>query len=431
MSLSSHRRWTLESLVRETMRLGLHRDRCHALQLRLLQVLPDDPEVNTLVTERIEVERSKEITSPDPFRATNPLKADAPSGSLAVGRIKHSDEPYRIDPDFLTNNTLIVGRPGGGKTNLILWFLIQLIALGVCVVVFDRKRDYAALSALPGFRYWLFEDSYVNFIEPVPGEVPEHWFNILPQILAGEIIILLPSRTVFAEAELKLAKRMQSQTSGIWPTLKDIHEYVTELRYPAYTQSAKYRDNILNRTQGMLQVFGDHVCSRRRLNWSIYGNSSWAISLDNLPTDYQNIYISVAVAKLLRYRMLNNLRSGKLTHLFVFDEASTIFRKQHENQEGTYMLMDYLAKCREFGIGFLIATQTLSGLAESVIANTGFKYMIGGCGLGSDYEQFAKAIGLNFEQTQFSRQLTQPGTAVVKDPRYPHPFTIEVPLVAQ
>jgi hypothetical protein len=117
--------------------------------------------------------------------------------------------------------------------------------------------------------------------------------------------------------------------------------------------------------------------------------------------------------------------------LFVFDEASTMFKKSHEAGESTYVLTDALSKCREFGIGFIIGTQTLSGLADSVLANTATKTLIGGGGLGTDYDSFASATGMTREQKEFLKQRTSPGQACVKDPRYPFPFTLEVTRIVE
>ena len=142
------------------------------------------------------------------------------------------------------------------------------------------------------------------------------------------------------------------------------------------------------------------------------------------------MFIGVGVGKVLSYRMTHNMRSNQLVDLFVFDEGQTMFKKWHEVREGTYLLTDYLAQAREFGIGFIIGTQTLSNLADSVLANTAIKVLAGGAGLGSDYDVFASATGLTPEQKDFLKRLTMPGMACARDPRYPHAFTLEVPRIA-
>ena len=120
-----------------------------------------------------------------------------------------------------------------------------------------------------------------------------------------------------------------------------------------------------------------------------------------------------------------------MIEFFVFDEASTMFKRSHEASETTYVLTDFLAKCREFEIGFLVATQTLSNLADSVLANTATKILVGGAGLGHDYDIFVSAIGLTREQKEFLKQRTRPGQACAKDPRYALSFTLEVPRIVE
>jgi len=115
--------------------------------------------------------------------------------------------------------------------------------------------------------------------------------------------------------------------------------------------------------------------------------------------------------------------------IIVLDEAYPMFQKSHEFKDSTYLLLDYLAKSREFGIGFIIGTQSLN-LADMALANTGIKIMVGGFGLGSDYAAFASATGMTIEQSEFIKRLTLPGQACAKDFRYPHPFTLEVPKIA-
>jgi DNA helicase HerA-like ATPase len=119
-----------------------------------------------------------------------------------------------------------------------------------------------------------------------------------------------------------------------------------------------------------------------------------------------------------------------LTDLFVFDEAASIFRKWYEDRGGTYLLTDYLAQSREFGIGFIISTQNLSNLADTILSNSATKIMVGGAGLGRDYDIFGSAIGLTSEQKEHLKALKSPGVACISDSRYPHPFLLEVPKIA-
>ena len=295
--------------------------------------------------------------------------------------------------------------------------------------IFDRKLDYACLLTYPNFNYWTLVNYLDNWLAPANGVNFIRWLPILAEILGNYLDIRVAARTLFASAALYLWKGRFAGNQMIFPTLRDVRDYIAELRYHPMSHLARYKETLLNRLDGMLAIYGDNICSSRRLNWNEYINSNWAISLDGIPTDYQNLFITVTIAKIFSFVMAENLRSQNLKILFVFDEASTMFKKWHETGEHTYLLTDYLAKSREFGIGFIIGTQTLSNMADSVLANTGIKVLVGGAGLGSDYDVFASATGLTREQKEFLKQRTLPGMACVKDPRYPYPFIMEVPKI--
>jgi hypothetical protein len=296
---------------------------------------------------------------------------------------------------------------------------------------FDRKLEYHPLAVFAGFTYWLLSDYYTNWMEPPPGVSYRMWFASLGEMLGNYLDIRVAARGLFLSIALQLCDELQSTVTGIYPTLEDVLNFAKKRKkHPMISHLARYCETLTNRIEGLLNIFGDHICSRRRLDWNAYVSSDWAISLDGTPTDYQNLFMTVDIGKLLMYRIANNMRSDQLEILIVFDEASTIFKKWYEDREGTYLLSDYLAKSREFGVGFIIGTQSLSGLADSVLANTGTKILVGGAGAGTDYNIFASATGATLEQREFLKQLTQPGIACCKDPRYPHPFTIKVPRIA-
>ncbi len=276
------------------------------------------------------------------------------------------------------------------------------------------------------FVYLLMADFYTNWIMPPLGMPLRPWINILGEIMGNFLDIRIAGRSMVADKILWLCQERNSEVTGIYPTLQELHRLLTNLTIPMPSHEARYRETVVNRLQGLFAAFGDHICSRRLMNWNAYINGDWAISLAGIPTDLQNLFISVEVARILLYRIHNNLRSRELAGLFVFDEASSIFKKWHENAEGTYLLTDYLAQAREFGLGFLISTQTISNLASSVLANTSIKVMVGGAGLGTDYDVFASSVGLTPEQKEFLKHNSTPGFACAKDPRYQFAFTLEV-----
>ncbi len=418
-------------LQRRCHETGCDRDPWVAAALKCLKNNPNDPQMLEVVIEAFAACELADAVSPDPFRATNPVSIKDLQGTIGLGFVPPFGLPWMITPEMLTTHVLVTGRSGGGKTTIILLLLIQLLQLGFRIKIFDRKLDFAALVAFENFVYWKLDHFYTNWLTPPPGISFRTWINQFFEIFGNYEDIRVATRGLLAEKTLWVYDGMRQAGSKQYPTLKDVYRVIKSIKYPMLSHNSRYQESILNRLDGLFAVFGDHICSHRQLDWKAYLEADWAISLNGIPSDFQNLFITVEIAKIYQYRVAHNLRSHSLSDLLVFDEASTMFTKFREVREGTYVLTDLLAKSREWGMGFVIGTQTLSGLADSVMANTAIKIMVGGAGLREDYDAYAGATGMTPTQKEFLKRLTIPGQACARDPRYPHPFTLEVPNVVK
>ena len=115
------------NLLIRSRKLGLHRHPIHCAQLRFLEVDPTDTEMLEIVQESLAQAELDQILNPDPFRATNPVSGSELPGTIGIGLIPPAGVPWLILPEALTNHLLIAGRTGGGKTNLILLILAQIL----------------------------------------------------------------------------------------------------------------------------------------------------------------------------------------------------------------------------------------------------------------------------------------------------------------
>lgn len=114
-------------LMKRIQPTGLLRDQRFARLLNLLNVDPDDAEVREIVGERLQEVEMQQLLAPDPFRATNPINQADFDGSIILGRVPPNDVIWRIQPGQLTSHCLLIGKSGGGKTNVILLILAQLL----------------------------------------------------------------------------------------------------------------------------------------------------------------------------------------------------------------------------------------------------------------------------------------------------------------
>lgn len=297
-------------VVKRAQMLGLDRYPRFCTYLKHYVINPRDTEIRQILDEMIRGAELHNLQDLDLFRRTNPLLCDDLTGTIGLGFIPPQNVPWLIPPALLTSSMLVTGRSGGGKTNLILLMSYQLLQNRLATVkFFDRKMDYACLSRFPDFVYWMLEDHYTNWIEPPPGVHFRKWIPTLFEIFANYGDIRIAGRNLLTNATLWLCKERNSTDTGTYPTLKDVLNVIRHRKYPIQSHQARYKETVINRISGLLDIFGDHVCSHKRLNWKTFANSSWAISLDGIPTDYQNLFITVTSAKLLRHRMAKNQRS--------------------------------------------------------------------------------------------------------------------------
>lgn len=296
-------------LISKSINLGLSRDPLHASLMQFLDLNPSDKAVYELLCERVENEERIQLYNNDPFRATNPILPNCFQGNIALGYILPKFIPWVVDPLILTNGFLACGRTGGGKTNLFLLVLSQILSQNLCnVKIFDRKLDYACLSIFQNFHYWSFKDYFVNWLEPPPGLSYRKWLSILFEIFANYLDVRIAGRNLLIDASLWLGNQRNSEQSGIYPTLIDVRNVIKSKKYPFQSHLARYQETIINRLTGLIDIYGDHICSNRKLDWDKYINSSWAISLDGLPTDMQNLMIAVTLGKILSHKMATNKR---------------------------------------------------------------------------------------------------------------------------
>jgi hypothetical protein len=301
------------------------------------------------------------------------------------------------------------------------------------LMVMDRKEDFKGLAAYyPDFVFFHWRDFYDNPLRPSTDDDPSTWFPYFLELCSNYFDFRVASRNLMGKRLSLLYERSGYNKNRIHcPTPKDLYTDIDEQRFPLISNWARQRETVLDRLQGWLTIFGDNISSRRYADWERLSEIDFGISLMGLPTDYANFYISVLVAKLLYLRIKKGPRTPKLRNLIVVDECAPVFRRVTEtrSEAGPPILADLLVQSREFGVGFLLATQSLVDLSYVAQANCARKVLVGGFGLGLDWEIFASSVGLDNEKKEFVKRSMKPGDAFASDPRYPYAFSLKVPYL--
>ncbi|MCP4603466.1 MAG: ATP-binding protein [Proteobacteria bacterium] len=287
------------------------------------------------------------------------------------------------------------------------------------IIIFDRKQDFYELALDFRFLYFLLEDFMDNWCAPPDGIISRLWFNVLAEILATSFELRVAAQGMLVDILCYLGTNMAPD----YPTLRDVMRRLYAVANEGKGSQREIAARLYHRLSSLISVVGDAAASKQRPDWQYLMKLDWSLSLAGLASSTQSLCITIYFAKVLLYRICNNLRTDKLETLIVLDEASMIFPKTATKK--TSILLDYFQQARAFGIGVIFASQSMN-LADEIFANTAIKVAVGGFGHGADYEAFGSAVGLSRGQRDFMRTISQPGSAVVKDVRHPHPFTVQI-----
>jgi len=299
----------VQQIVKKSIKFGIHRNPRQAQYLRFLEINPNDTQLRQLANELINNEENVHLYNSDPFRATNPILVNQFVGNIGIGIVPPAMIHWLIDEVSLLNHLLVSGRSFGGKSSLVLLVLYQILLKKLAYIkIFDRKGDYACLTIFPDFHYWCFKDYFTNWLEPPPGINYRKWLSMLFELFANYLDIRIAGRNLLLNTALWLGRERNSESTRIYPTLRDVQNAIKNKKYPFQSHLARYQETVLNRVTGLIDQYGDQICSNRKLNWTKYLNSSWAISVEGLPTDMQNLVIAVTVGKILNHKMSTNQR---------------------------------------------------------------------------------------------------------------------------
>jgi hypothetical protein len=292
--------------------------------------------------------------------------------------------------------------------------------------IYDRKEDYKVLVKDPDFVYIPWQLFYDNPLKPPPNYGPEIWASYFTEIWGNVFGVFVGTRTFIQDKMIYLYKKYGYKGGDSpCPTPVDLLNLFMSLNYPLLSRFARYLESAINEFRGTVGILGDAVSGKYQVRYERLAEVSFGISLLGLPTEFQNLIISWTAAKMMLY-MMSLGRGGGLKKLIVLDECRPLFKKFWE-QKGNYVLTELLVMSREFRLGWCLGSQSLD-LAQSVLANTSTKILVGGLGSGTDYDVFARGAGLSIGQMEQLKTRKLPGQSCISRPDYPFAFLFDAPL---
>jgi len=334
--------------------------------------------------------------------------------------------PFGLTSQDLLQHTVIAGRSGSGKSNLMLYLAKQFIKSKKPFLLFSFKKEYRQLVAwakAEGTEILLFtggrphaEFRFNPLLLP-KGADKETYINFLAEAIAS-VYFLKEGAISFLRAGLS-----EIYDKHRTPKLIHLKEWVEN-------QSSKGRaGEWLASTKRVLDAlcFGrinDVLNSDNAVDFETLLHKQVILELDNFNDDDRTFIIQCLFRWLYQYA-LENFKRGSLQYLLLVDEAHHLFLKQGNEETFNDSL---IRKIRELGIGLVLGDQHPSLLSLPALGNS-LTTIVLNLKTQADVTAISGALLLDAEQKKFIGLLPR-GHAIVRQPdRFPTPFLIQIPRV--
>jgi len=358
-------------------------------------------------------------------------------GEYALGTVQYAGRSrYQFglrEGDWI-QHVAILGRTGSGKTNLGFLILKDLIEKRKPVLVFDWKRNYRDLLALPGFEgvevYTVgraIAPFRFNPLIPPRGTNPKTWLKKLIEVVAfsyclGNGTLYLLQEAIDAVYE---ESGVYSGTVQRWPTFRDVLKKTRERE--ARGREAGWLASTLRALSSL--CFGQmdkvlNTASNQNLEHLL--SKSAILEVDVLGHS-DKVFLIQAMLLWVHHRRMTEGEREVFKHCVMIEEAHHVLSNERHSLIGGQSVMDItFREIREYGEALVFLDQAPSLISLSALGNTycticlNLKHQ-------KDVNAMAQCMLLDGAERDILGSL-EVGEAVVKlQGRSPRPFMIKIP----
>jgi hypothetical protein len=357
-------------------------------------------------------------------------------GEYPLGQVLYSGKPlypFGLRENEWIQHMAVLGRSGGGKTNLGFQVLTELKRKGKPFLVFDWKRNYRDLLALPEFRdvevYTIGRDIApltFNPLIPPAGTNPKTWLKKLNEVIAhayclgNGVLFLLQQAvdTVYEEAGVydNLVQR--------WPTFKDV--LLKARGMDTRGRESGWLSSTLRALSSLcFGGMGDLLNSASNKSIDHVFDGNVILELDGLSQADKTFFVQACLLYLHHKKMAENTRE-RFDRCVVIEEAHHILSGQRTSLTGAESVMDTTYReIREFGVSLVLLDQMPSKLSGFALANS---YTTICMSMSNRADINAMILTLLLDSDKDVLGTLEVGQAVVKlQGRTPRPFLISIP----
>lgn len=378
---------------------------------------PADKERKAQLLQMIKPKAVHRIVSPDPFMP-HP-EDDEVDGEIKLGLCAETAAIFGINFDELMQGTLIVGRPGSGKTTLTYNIIQRANELGIHSLILDIKKDYRHLiRKLPDTL--VFRADNENF-RWNPLQRPEGVDRV--SHITNFADITSEAHAVYDGTNNYLVEHLSRLYDKIeQPNLIDLQNAIKNEKQILITRTARYRESALNRLASIMVKMGSAFKHRKGYKIEkLLDDYNIVIELDNLGSKGCIYLSSLILSHVFQYRIANNMRGIKQKPaLVIVDEGNEIFDRNLERQIGGLTLTSMAREAREFQLGMVCSCQVPDAISDSI--KNVYTRVLMSLSEGFNLKHIAESLGLTAEQAESNFSLI-PGQAIIRlAGRYDKPF---------
>ena len=372
-----------------------------------------------------------------------PSAADA-AGDYPVGQVVYAGKPqydFAIREDECIQHIACFGRTGAGKTNLGFILFDQFHRQGKPVLVFDWKRNYRDLLALPEYKdvevYTIgggIAPLTFNPLVPPAGTKPKTWLKKIIQVIAhaymlgnGTLYMLQQTLDAVYE-EYGVYDHDPAQGPIQYPTFRDLLNKLK--RHQASGREAGWLSSTLRALASL--CFGDMDTLVNQGNNQVLDHllkKPVILELDAL-TQSDKVFFIQALLLWIHHRRMAEGEREQFKHAVFIEEAHHVLSNERYSLVGGQSVMDLtFREIREFGECLVLFDQHPSQISLPALGNT-YTTICLNLKHGKDVSTMAQAMLLDGEQKDLLGSL-RVGEAIVKvQGRVPRPFMIHIPEFA-
>ncbi|MDQ6891096.1 MAG: DUF87 domain-containing protein [Acidobacteriota bacterium] len=344
-------------------------------------------------------------------------------GDYLLGAVSYpglAPRPFRVRRNELLRHVFLLGPTGTGKSTFILGLLQQLLEDGKPFMAFDFKRNYRCLLHARAKHAMVVitvgrnvAPLTINALQPPEGVPFPEWAEALADIISTAYLLMQGARNVLKEGLLKAHESL-----GEKATLRQAYEILVSDLASARSGSRRYgwlESSVRSLDELSKGSFGTALNAIGGTTVREFLDVAVVFELQGLGDDQKRFFCLLLLQGILLVRKNEHRSREHFQHALVFDESHNVFPKE---QYGELGIASRLAReVREYGEAIIAATQQ-ADVAESLIANAGFKII-----LRCDYPKdvgFASRL-MQLEEKWFPK--LQLGSGIARLPvRYYNPF---------